>query len=212
MTTPLDQPSGDLADEAEAEAPTLAPDWLTAFLPRRDRTYLASVTVIAVLTSMVLLWRAPTVALWPALLGSACFGAVVSAGDAVTRRIPNKVNACAAASALPLLALAQSVWPGSLLRAAIGAVAAFAVYFALWLISPAGMGMGDVKLAPYLGAYLAYFGWASWWQGIVYGFLVQGVVVGLGLLTRRLRAGSSIAHGPAMCVGVAIAVWRALGA
>ncbi|MCC6433494.1 MAG: prepilin peptidase [Acidimicrobiales bacterium] len=193
----------------------IAPGWLEAFLPRRDRGYLGVVVGLAILAAAGLgaaASRSP--ALVPACVGLGLFGVVISAGDVVTRRIPNKLNAVALASSVPLLVLArtagESPVTGSLATAALGALAAFAAYLALWLAAPAGMGMGDVKLSPYLGAHMGYFGWSCWTNGMIYGFLIQGAIVLVALATRKLEKKSHVAHGPAMCLGAALAVVVAL--
>ena len=64
-----------------------------------------------------------------------------------------------------------------------------------------GMGFGDVKLAPVLGAALGWFGWGSTLVGLMGGFVIGGVV-GLGLIIfgshgRRSR----VPHGPFMLSG-----------
>ncbi|MFN0027233.1 MAG: prepilin peptidase [Acidimicrobiales bacterium] len=202
-----------MAAEAEAEAGTedpaedyIPPGWVEAFLPRRDRRYLAVTGAVAAISALTLGTLAPDARLIPAMVGLSVLGTLIGAGDAVTRHIPNKANAVALASCLPLLGLARLSGDGSLRGAALGAVAAFLAYFALWLVAPASMGLGDVKLSPYLGAYLGYFGLTCWTRGLVAGFLAQGLVVGIGLAARRLTARSHVAHGPAMCVGTAAAV------
>jgi leader peptidase (prepilin peptidase) / N-methyltransferase len=195
-------------DAAIVETP---PGWLDAFLPHRDARQLAVTGIAAAGGAAVLCSATPVLVLWPALIGFALFAALIAAGDAVTRRIPNKLNGAAAASAIPLLALAATGWPGgSPLRAVLGGTAAFAGYTALWLVAPSAMGLGDVKLAPYLGAYLAFFGWGAWSDGLVNGLLLQGVFVVVGLVSRRLRRGQHLAHGPAMCLGAALALLAAL--
>ncbi len=198
---------GELPDHAPDQTEQyVAPGWLEAFLPRRDLRYLTLTAAAATCGAVALALAAPDARLIPALVGLAVLGALIGGGDAVTRHIPNKANAVALASCVPLLGLARVSGEGSLRGAALGSVAAFVAYFLLWLVAPASMGLGDVKLSPYLGAYLGYFGLACWTRGLVLGFLVQGLVVGIGLAARQLTAKSHVAHGPAMCVGAAAAV------
>jgi leader peptidase (prepilin peptidase)/N-methyltransferase len=64
-----------------------------------------------------------------------------------------------------------------------------------------GMGFGDVKLAPVLGAALGWFGWGATLVGLIGGFVI-GAVVGVGLIVfgaagRRSR----IPYGPFMLAG-----------
>ena len=59
----------------------------------------------------------------------------------------------------------------ALLRAFLGGLALAAFYFLLVIISPSGMGLGDVKLAASLGVLLAWFGWPTLLAGGVAGYL-----------------------------------------
>lgn len=80
------------------------------------------------------------------------------------------------------------------------------VYLALALVYPAGLGLGDVKLAASLGLYL---GWLGWWGpvvGTVAAFLIGGVI-GLALLaTRRAHRRSAVPFGPSMLLGALVTV------
>jgi leader peptidase (prepilin peptidase)/N-methyltransferase len=99
-------------------------------------------------------------------------------------------------------------WPG-LLRAAAGGVILFLGYLILGLISPGGLGMGDVKLSAPLGMYLGYLGWTHVFYGGLLGFVVGGVVTVLMLRLKRGTKPSEVAHGPAMfaaAIGVALLV------
>ena len=71
----------------------------------------------------------------------------------------------------------------------------------LYLINPAGMGFGDVKLALGLGAALGWYGWAVLVTGAFAGIL-YGAVYGLGMVALR-RAGrkTAIPLGPFMLGG-----------
>ena len=93
---------------------------------------------------------------------------------------------------------------GAVLRAAVGAAALFAFYYALAVVKPGGMGFGDVKLAGVLGMALAWHGWAALVVGAFAGFLTGGLL-GLALVAAR-RAGrrSQLPFGPFMLLGAAL--------
>jgi leader peptidase (prepilin peptidase)/N-methyltransferase len=64
-----------------------------------------------------------------------------------------------------------------------------------------GMGLGDVKLAPVLGAALGWFGWGATLVGLMGGFVIGGVV-GAGLIMfGPLGRKSRVPHGPFMLAG-----------
>lgn len=95
---------------------------------------------------------------------------------------------------------------GSWTRALLGAAALGVLYMVLFLVNPAGMGFGDVKLAPTLGLALGWYGWSALVQGTLAAFLL-GAVVGLGLLvTGRAGRKTPIPFGPFMLVGAAVAL------
>ena len=74
--------------------------------------------------------------------------------DVRTRRLPNRIVLPAAAL---VLAAQIAIAPDRALEWTLGALGAFAFLLAAALLNPAGLGMGDVKLALLLGAAL---GWA----------------------------------------------------
>jgi leader peptidase (prepilin peptidase)/N-methyltransferase len=63
-------------------------------------------------------------------------------------------------------------------RALAAAAAAFVFFFIVHVISPRGMGFGDVRLSFVLGMYLGWLGWAEMLAGLFLGF-VYGAIVGL---------------------------------
>jgi leader peptidase (prepilin peptidase)/N-methyltransferase len=86
----------------------------------------------------------------------------------------------------------------NLLRATLGAVILFLGYFILGLISPGGIGMGDVKLAAPVGLYLGYLGWSQLLYGGLVGFVLNGAIT-VAILNRKGRTrASEVAHGPSM--------------
>jgi leader peptidase (prepilin peptidase) / N-methyltransferase len=144
----------------------------------------------------------------PAFLLLAVVGVLLAVVDLQHRLLPNRVvlPALAAGTALLLLAaVADGAWD-ALLRAVLGAAALFAVYLVLALVSPGGLGMGDVKLAALLGLYLGWLGWSAVVLGALAGFVVQAVVA-LGLLaTRRIGLCGELPFGPAMLAGAALVI------
>jgi leader peptidase (prepilin peptidase) / N-methyltransferase len=123
--------------------------------------------------------------------------------DLDTHRLPNVIvlpgyGVAAVGLIIPALVV------GDIQRVAItlaGAGILFAVYFLLWFIKPGGMGLGDVKLAGVLGAFLGFSGWAALAVGGFGAFLLGGIVsIGL-LITRKATRKSGIPFGPWMIAG-----------
>jgi leader peptidase (prepilin peptidase)/N-methyltransferase len=105
------------------------------------------------------------------------------------------------AGALLTLAAVLGDHPGALLRAAVGAAAVGGLYFAAWFAYPAGMGFGDVKLAPVVGAYLGWVSYGATAVGVFLGFLYGGLVgIGVVLFTEGGRK-TKIPFGPFMLAG-----------
>jgi leader peptidase (prepilin peptidase)/N-methyltransferase len=156
---------------------------------------------------------APT---WPeavafAVLALAC--ALLMAVDLAEQRLPDRILGPAYPALFAALALAAAVsgeWP-RLGRAALAAVVLCAGYLLLAVISPAGLGLGDVKLSGLLGAFLGWLGWSHVLLGTLAAFVIAGSVSALLLVTRRATRRSDVAFGPAMVVGAAIAaVWTSV--
>jgi len=133
---------------------------------------------------------------------------VVAVIDAATRRIPNRLT-YPLTPALAVLLVAAALLdgaPGAALRAVAGGALAFAALLVLALLSPRGMGMGDVKLAAFIGLGLGYLGWGHLALGL-FGAFVLGGVAGLALIATRLRRRSDqIPFGPYLAVAALIAV------
>lgn len=144
----------------------------------------------------------------PAYLYFAAIGIALGLIDIEHRRLPNAIVVPSYPVLAVLLGLASALtgdW-GALARAGIGAVALFAFFFGLAFVYPAGMGMGDVKLAGLVGAVLAYLSWSTLVIGAFAGFLV-GALVGVALIVAK-KAGrrSAIPFGPFMIGGALLAM------
>jgi leader peptidase (prepilin peptidase)/N-methyltransferase len=149
-------------------------------------------------------WRPATVALaWAA--GSAV---VLASVDLASHRLPDRVtypavSVCTAALAADAAVLGS--WP-SLARAAAAAAIAAAVAGLGWLVSPAGIGLGDVKLLGLIGLVLGWLGWGVLVAGVFLG-LVAGSVVSLVLVAaRRTRWRTALPFGPPLLLGAVLAV------
>lgn len=144
----------------------------------------------------------------PAFLLYAWTLLVLAVIDASTRKIPNRLTYPLTPTLLVLLggaALLQGQ-PGWALRALIAGLLAFFLLFTMAVINPGGMGMGDVKLAAFLGLGLGYLGWGHVVLGLFAGFLVGGVTA-IGLLVVRRRSRKDlIPFGPYLAVGALLAV------
>ena len=144
----------------------------------------------------------------PAFLVLAGSGVLLAVVDLRHRRLPNRVVLPAIVAGAGLLLVAAAGEGGwlALLRAAVGAGLLFAGYLTLALISPRGLGMGDVKLAALLGLYLGWLGWAAVVVGAVAGFLVQAVLALALLAGGRIGLRGELPFGPAMLAGAGLAI------
>lgn len=128
---------------------------------------------------------------------------VLAVIDAKTRRIPNRLTYPLTPALLGLLTAAALLHgqPAWAYRALFGGVVAFAALLALALVTPRGMGMGDVKLAAFIGVGLGYLGWGVLAVGVATGFLLGGLVA-IALLAIRLRGrGDLMPFGPYLAAG-----------
>lgn len=179
-------------------------DWVES---RAGNIVLGTATVAAI--AAVVVAAGLTLAL-PAFAAFTALLALVSRIDLREHRIPKRMVHHAAAIAVPLLLLASlaDIEGASLVGAAIGGIGLFAFYYLLELVYPAGMGRGDVRLAPYIGAHLGFLGWDVWRNGVLATFLLMAVVGLLLMVTKVASRKSRIPHAPFMAVGaVAAAVW-----
>ncbi|WP_062073077.1 prepilin peptidase [Demequina sediminicola] len=131
------------------------------------------------------------------------FTVVLSAIDFDTQRLPDRVVGPFAVNVAVYLLLATVVtgdW-AALLGSVAGAAILGLFYFVVWFVYPKGMGFGDVKMSPVIGACLGWFGWAELTVGGFSAF-VWGAVVGLTVMaiTRRSRK-VAIPFGPWMFAG-----------
>ena len=144
----------------------------------------------------------------PAYLVLAFICVVLAVIDATTGLLPNRITY----PAFPLvggLLLGASLGLGDLgrLGRAVAAAAAVGGFFLLLaLISPRGMGLGDVKLAPTLGLALGWLSWGSVAFGFLAAFLLGGLAGLGGMLVFGLSRKSLLPFGPWLVTGALLSV------
>lgn len=147
-----------------------------------------------------------------ALAWAAGAAVVLAAVDLASHRLPDRVTYPAVvvcATALLVDAAALGSW-AALLRAGAAAAAAVLIAGLGWVVSPQGLGMGDVKLLGLIGLLLGWFGWGVLMTGVFLG-LLTGALVSLALVvTRRAGWRTAIPFGPPLMAGAVLAL--ALGA
>ena len=213
---PAGLPVGLVAALALTSALVLGP-WLARVsvrLARRDdaahagplRTVLTGVLVAVAIAGALLVGglRPGTVALaWAGVAG-----VVLGAVDLAVHRLPDRVTIpayAAVATALLVDAVALGTWP-ALLRAVLAGAAAFGGAASVAVLSPRGLGFGDVKLLGLLGLVLGWVGWGALLAGVFLG-LFTGAAASLTLIAAG-RAGwrTALPFGPPLLVGALLAL------
>lgn len=178
---------------------------LGAPAPLRRRVYM-SFSCAVVLGGLVtgIGWR-------PALLAFLAMGVVgvaLAVIDWEHHRLPDRITFPAGLVSLAVLLVDAGLtgsW-SSLLRGLVCAGVAGALLALMALISPAGMGLGDVKLAALLSLHTGWIGWQVAILAVLGGF-VAGSVVALTLVAmRRVTLRTAVPFGPALLLGAWLAV------
>ncbi|MEU4147742.1 prepilin peptidase [Streptomyces parvulus] len=171
--------------------------------PRTTPLALATALVCAALAAAT--GTRPELAVWLLLAPP---GVLLAAVDLKVRRLPDPLTLPLAGAALALLGLAALLpeHAGEWTTALLGALALGAGYLVLFLINPAGMGFGDVKLALTAGAVLGWYGWPTLMLGTFAGFLLGAFYGGALLVARRAGRKTAIPFGPFLIAGAFLGV------
>jgi leader peptidase (prepilin peptidase)/N-methyltransferase len=100
------------------------------------------------------------------------------------------------------VATGEPRWQGAL----IGVLVMGGFYVLLALLPGGGVGGGDVRLAPVIGAVLGWLSVAHLLIGMAAGFLIGGLGAMVLLVLGRAGRKTHIAYGPAMCLGAWVAI------
>src|SRR4051794_30890031 len=129
--------------------------------------------------------------------------------DLRTKRLPRSIIYATAAIGIPLLVIAAIVRdePKRIWMMLLGAACALAFMAIVYAASRGGMGDGDVRLSPLLGAYLGWLNPGFVAIGFFLAFLM-GAVVGVALMiVGRGGRKTAVPFGPFLAVGTIAAVW-----
>jgi leader peptidase (prepilin peptidase)/N-methyltransferase len=156
----------------------------------------------------VLAWRVGAPLPLLAMCWVAVLGVVLACVDVAVHRLPDRLTLSTFAGAVVLLGLAAAGDgdPARLGWALVNALGMAGCYLLLVLVHPAGMGLGDGKLALGLGVALGWYGWFATVVGAAAGFLLAGLVAAGLLMLARVGRKDQIPHGPFMLLGALTSV------
>lgn len=121
--------------------------------------------------------------------------------DITSHRLPNRIT-------LPLIGCSLlavlASWDGLRIITALAlAIATFLIGWALSYLN--ALGMGDVKLLTAMALAIGFYSWSSYLFGLLLGLLVATIFSVVQIFRKRLSKNSSIALGPYLLFGFAVA-------
>lgn len=119
-------------------------------------------------------------------------------------RIPNRIllpGLVISILAMVLTAISSSDF-GSLLRALAGALISTAIFLAIHLLNPKGLGMGDVKFAALIGLTLSWISFPLGLIGLAISWLAASIFSIFTLLAQGRNFNRLIPFGPFMLFGL----------
>jgi leader peptidase (prepilin peptidase)/N-methyltransferase len=168
------------------------------------------VTIVAVVAVTVRFGLHPQL---PAFCYLAAVGVPLAFIDARQHRLPDVATLPSYPACLLLLGVAAPFVPGGpgrFVHALIGMAAAVGFFALLLVVSPAGIGLGDVKLAGPLGAFLGWLGAAAFVTGLMTAWLLAALTAVTLLVTHRATGKTEIPFGPFL-IAATLAVVLASG-
>lgn len=170
-------------------------------LQRRSIPWRDAVTVIlALITSGIAVWQSEAfvsaifMALWSVVF------VLISIIDIETHFIPNVIIVPATLSAFLAAYLVDPrlSFIVALFGALIGLIFMGILYLLAGILYPGGLGLGDVKLAIFIGAVTGM--WAVLYT-LVAGMALSGIILPLLLALRRINLKTYVPYGPYLCFG-----------
>lgn len=184
-----------MEEPADEEADVLAAKIGYAELARPK--FALAVALVGAAALLIAVPRAPDFA-QPAWWVLSSVGVLLGCIDAVTTWLPLSLTRLLwVATTIALLAGQPWEQPGAVLRIGVGAAATGVFFWLVWRIGR-GIGFGDVRLAPVLGAVAA----TGSWEQLIWS-MVLGTAVGAvhGIIRQLLGRRGAFAYGPALLAG-----------
>ena len=177
-------------------------------LPIGARYPLVEVTTALLFVALTL--RFGLSAQLPAYLYLGVLGLTLTVIGVDVRRLPDRIILPSyVVSVLLLLPAGAARLDGNIaLRAIGGMVSLLALFFALCLAYPSGLGFGEVKLAGLIGLYLGWLSWGALFLAAV-GSLLVAALGGLITLTASGSSRTVMPLGPCLTVSAVLAVFIA---
>lgn len=129
--------------------------------------------------------------------------------DLRLKRLPREITYTTGAMMVPLLCVAAMVEhaPRRMWMMALGAGVALALMGLIYLASRGGMGDGDVRLSPLLGAALGFVNPGLAPIGLFFGFLAGAVVGVVVLVGHHGDRRTAVPFGPFLALGTVVALF-----
>lgn len=180
-------------------------EWVIQQFPRRQGTAPSRRRrlVVALVTALLFALEAVVIGLHARLAPALVLTALAVPAAAIDLRhriIPDLINL---PGAVLVYAVAVAAQPARWLELAVAGLACFLFFFVAHRISPAGMGMGDVKMSLMIGLGLGHFAFLG-----LFSAFVLSSAVSVGLLVRHGRAGLKVGFpfGPFLAAGTLVAL------
>jgi leader peptidase (prepilin peptidase) / N-methyltransferase len=138
-------------------------------------------------------------------------GVVLAMIDVETRRLPDSITLPSYVISVLLLMPAGAVdgdWMGAT-RALAGMIALLALFFALTIAYPNGLGFGDVKLAGLVGLYLGWLSWNAVFLAAIGSILIAGAAGSAAVATKHATRSVAVPLGPCLIGAAGLALFLA---
>jgi len=128
--------------------------------------------------------------------------------DLRTHRLPREISYATLGLGGPLLMVSAFISGDSerLLGLLLGAGGALAVMMVLYIVSRGGLGDGDVRLSPLLGAYLGWISPSAVVSGFLLSFILGAVVGVLLMIFDSANRKTALPFGPFLAVGTLVTI------